>query len=94
MGPAYRSEFIQWTLGDEWAAVREKAGKVEVADFLTVEEESDLRVCFALCYTWWRERSERRKEGPKGQNEDEADAGECIKMVKNYGFIPKQPGVN
>jgi len=30
---------------------REKAGKVEVADFLTVEEESDLRVCFALCNT-------------------------------------------
>jgi len=30
---------------------RDKAGKVEVADFLTVEEELDLRVCLALCYT-------------------------------------------
>jgi len=73
---------------------REKEGKVEVPlHFLTVEEESDLRVCFALCYTWWREKRERR--GQKGQNEEEADAeGECIKMVKNYGFIPKQQGVN
>ena len=72
---------------------REKVGKVDVADFLTVKEESDLRVCFALCYTWWREKRERR--GQKGQNEEEADAeGECIKMVKNYRFILKQPGVN
>jgi len=29
---------------------REKAGKVEVADFLAVKEESDLRVCFALLH--------------------------------------------
>ena len=72
---------------------REKAGKIEVADFLTIEEESDLLL---LCVTpdGWKEEKEERR-GRKGQNEEEADAGgECIKMVKNYGFIPKQPGVN
>jgi len=38
-------------------------------------------------------RRERRVR--KGKNEEEADAGgECIKMVNNYGFIPKQPGIN
>ena len=64
---------------------REKAGKVEVADFLTVEEVTP--------DGGKEEKGERR--GRKGQNEEEADAGrECIKMVKNYEFIPKQPGVN